>query len=917
MPISDLDFAITHGESNLVLRILERVDPHSARVVTGEAAFSIFQLSDLPPETLSEIWEIADAERKGYLDERGVAIAVRLMGWAQSSRKISPAFVHTAGPLPVLRGLSIPEKPKVLITPLRLEDAGKYFQAFLDCHPEGGMLSSERAREAFLSTELAQHDLEYLWSLADHHQRDALDAADFALGMHLINLLLSRQIHSLPPSITPQTYKQVAMCIAHIQASTNTSPPIPPSNPVGLTAPPSPVRSRPPPPTRKPPVPPKGPLKPPIRPKPSSISRPGPSNPSMTNVGKELPSLPSPPTSPTSPPMPPSTSPPELSLNDPSIYNAQPEDIFGDINAQEQRLAEDYFTKLDKKGIGYLESEVAFEFMRHSRLSEDDLTHIWKLADRDQDGCLTLEEFTVAVHLMAKRLGGVELPPISPPSPTISRTPRHIDVRHHMSRHSVADPFSHKAFGKLPEDTLNVPGPALVNGKQLHRSVSDINLAPMKSLRPRSMSNISGNKQDDGGESARLLQAQNNQLTKDLKHLQQTCTDLTSELEHERSLHAHTTSKVSSLKSQLQDLEQSMSHVLSTTSESNTQKIELLKQIEQLVRASSNHAGEMTQLRLQLDDTIRNVDETKYENEVLKQRVDELDTALLVSNETKEQIKREGEILRETNELLKMRLKEMEEALVYEPPPKPVSAAQLANVANGVAGSSGSSNSPTESRSGSFRGRILKSERSKSNNSNSNNGPTTTPPDEDLPGNPRTMALLMADVTRENESLKARLRNLEENMGKLLETHSSTERKQREEIFTLTRENRSIISKVHSLEAETAQMKITIDREAGNLQNMKLENERLKAQLREATRRNGELEQQQEQDSQRRVGELEAELERLRALNRELQEEGDRGRAAGGPGRGDSGPLRQDSMGQDMSVPPPAYDDHAFIPPES
>lgn len=52
----------------------------------------------------------------------------------------------------------------------------------------------------------------------------------------------------------------------------------------------------------------------------------------------------------------------------------------------------------------------AKNFFTDSKLSDDDLAKVWKLADADHDGNLTKQEFMVAMHLITLRLHGLDLP---------------------------------------------------------------------------------------------------------------------------------------------------------------------------------------------------------------------------------------------------------------------------------------------------------------------------------------------------------------------------------------------------------------------------------------------------------------------------------------------------------------------------
>ncbi|MES1914814.1 MAG: hypothetical protein MHM6MM_006844 [Cercozoa sp. M6MM] len=59
-----------------------------------------------------------------------------------------------------------------------------------------------------------------------------------------------------------------------------------------------------------------------------------------------------------------------------------------------------FFEVADVKGDGVVSGEEARNFFRKSRLKGRVLKKIWVIADIDQDGCLNLEEFAVAMHLI-------------------------------------------------------------------------------------------------------------------------------------------------------------------------------------------------------------------------------------------------------------------------------------------------------------------------------------------------------------------------------------------------------------------------------------------------------------------------------------------------------------------------------------
>lgn len=90
-----MGFFATEEEQALVSRIFARAGDQVLGVITGDAAVEIFaETVDLPPAVLSTIWNVADEAHSGSLSERGLAIAVRLIGWAQSGEEVTSALVN-------------------------------------------------------------------------------------------------------------------------------------------------------------------------------------------------------------------------------------------------------------------------------------------------------------------------------------------------------------------------------------------------------------------------------------------------------------------------------------------------------------------------------------------------------------------------------------------------------------------------------------------------------------------------------------------------------------------------------------------------------------------------------------------------------------------------------------------------------
>jgi epidermal growth factor receptor substrate 15 len=84
-----MPFAPTPAEVAFVNHIFTQADPQKLGVVTAEQGVKVFAGARLPPAILGDIWALADPENNGILTRKGVAIAVRLMGWAQKGEQPS------------------------------------------------------------------------------------------------------------------------------------------------------------------------------------------------------------------------------------------------------------------------------------------------------------------------------------------------------------------------------------------------------------------------------------------------------------------------------------------------------------------------------------------------------------------------------------------------------------------------------------------------------------------------------------------------------------------------------------------------------------------------------------------------------------------------------------------------------------
>ena len=81
-------------EAPLIDWVFSTGDPERTGKINPQTATRIFSASNLPPDALARIWEIASVDSKdGLLDRQGVGVALRLIGHAQSGAEVSEGLV--------------------------------------------------------------------------------------------------------------------------------------------------------------------------------------------------------------------------------------------------------------------------------------------------------------------------------------------------------------------------------------------------------------------------------------------------------------------------------------------------------------------------------------------------------------------------------------------------------------------------------------------------------------------------------------------------------------------------------------------------------------------------------------------------------------------------------------------------------
>lgn len=98
------NFLPTDQELELVAQIYSQAGCSRPGHINGATVVEMLSSAvvDLPPLVLTAIWDIADDSKSGYLSETRVAVALRLIGWAQSGQKVTAGLVNECEEYPMM-----------------------------------------------------------------------------------------------------------------------------------------------------------------------------------------------------------------------------------------------------------------------------------------------------------------------------------------------------------------------------------------------------------------------------------------------------------------------------------------------------------------------------------------------------------------------------------------------------------------------------------------------------------------------------------------------------------------------------------------------------------------------------------------------------------------------------------------------
>ncbi|XP_074544451.1 epidermal growth factor receptor substrate 15-like 1 isoform X2 [Halichoeres trimaculatus] len=192
-----------------------QLDPvNTGKISAGDAA-QFLKKSGLSDSTLGKIWDLADSERKGYLDKRGFFIALRLVASAQSGNDISLHNLNQNLAAPKFRDCN---SPSVSVSTtgsdsqwaIRADEKGKFEGIFESLSPVNGLLSGDKVRPILINSKLPLDVLGKIWDLSDIDKDGQLDKDEFTVAMHLVYRAMEAEPvpATLPSSLIPPSKKK-------------------------------------------------------------------------------------------------------------------------------------------------------------------------------------------------------------------------------------------------------------------------------------------------------------------------------------------------------------------------------------------------------------------------------------------------------------------------------------------------------------------------------------------------------------------------------------------------------------------------------------------------------------------------------------------------------------------------------------
>lgn len=101
-------------------------------------------------------------------------------------------------------------------------------------------------------------------------------------------------------------------------------------------------------------------------------------------------------------------------LLNPSLGTSDSDRLSWKISPQDKQRYREIFNAWEGSGSGFMSGDTAKDVLTQSQLPPQDLMKIWNLADSENRGSLDIDEFSIAMHLVYRKLNGFEIPSVLP-----------------------------------------------------------------------------------------------------------------------------------------------------------------------------------------------------------------------------------------------------------------------------------------------------------------------------------------------------------------------------------------------------------------------------------------------------------------------------------------------------------------------
>ncbi|KAI9358954.1 hypothetical protein BD770DRAFT_342951 [Pilaira anomala] len=224
-------------EKNTYLDFFKKVDADNKGIVLHDEAMDFLKKSDIPQNILDQFWSATDNENKGFLTEQEFCTILKLIACAQHSVVTSEPILATKVPLPEFNGTGMINRQTTSAEVITPEERQKYIGLFNSFGPENNILSGDRARAAFIQSNLPPQILQTIWNLADTRKSGSLNQTEFIIAMFYIERAM-KGFNNFPPTLPASVYGSAtgrptgSPLVRNTTLHVNSPPPIPMRSPV-------------------------------------------------------------------------------------------------------------------------------------------------------------------------------------------------------------------------------------------------------------------------------------------------------------------------------------------------------------------------------------------------------------------------------------------------------------------------------------------------------------------------------------------------------------------------------------------------------------------------------------------------------------------------------------------------------------